>query len=269
MGTISKKNPIKGYKAFNRGMECRGFEYEVGKEYHQDGKIIACENGFHFCENPLNILDYYDICNVEFAEVEGWGKWVKRDDKIAVSDIRIKKKIDLPEFIKASFAYLIGKGGISLSSTDFAQIASSGDEAKRASSGDFAQIASSGYGAQIASSGYGAKLASSGDGAQIASSGYGAKLASSGYGAKIASSGDFAKLASSGDDTRLVVDGENSIGANIGARGKASGKIGNWIVLAEYKDGRCVNVKAAQIDGETIKEDTWYELVNNEFIHKE
>ena len=48
----------------------------------------------------------------------------------------------------------------------------------------------------------------------------------------------------------------------------AKGKIGNWIVLAEYDDvnDEIIDIKSVKIDGEKIKEDTYYELKNGEFV---
>ena len=48
----------------------------------------------------------------------------------------------------------------------------------------------------------------------------------------------------------------------------AKGKIGNWIVLAEIDDvsDEIINIKSVKIDGEKIKEDTYYELENGEFV---
>ena len=41
---------IKGYKATEQDLTCRGFQYEIGKTYKMDGYIELCERGFHFCE---------------------------------------------------------------------------------------------------------------------------------------------------------------------------------------------------------------------------
>lgn len=68
------KKVIKGYKGFDKDMKCRDFQFEVGKEYHQDGEIKACGNGFHFCENPLDVWKYYPLKEGNiFAEVEASG----------------------------------------------------------------------------------------------------------------------------------------------------------------------------------------------------
>lgn len=65
---------MKGYKAFDKGLTCKGFQFEVGKEYKHDGNIEVCASGFHYCENPLDVLDYYNLCECEFCEVEALGK---------------------------------------------------------------------------------------------------------------------------------------------------------------------------------------------------
>jgi hypothetical protein len=300
---------IKGFKAFNKGLKCRDFQYEVGKEYKLNGDVKICSSGFHFCENPLDVLNYYDLIDSEFAAVETDGKIDKekgqRDTKLASDKIKITAKLDLPMFIKASFDFLweqcskkgkVSKKGddVIASKTFAAQLASSGDSAQLASSGDSAQLASSGHSAQLASSGHYAQLASSGHYAQLASSGHSARLASSGHSARLASSGhsaqlassgdsaqlassgdsaqlassgDSAQLASSGDSAQLELNGNTSVGANIGYQGIIKGKKGSWITLAEYDQNYKVKfVLSAQIDGEKIKEDTWYKLENEKFV---
>ena len=102
------------------------------------------------------------------------------------------------------------------------------------------------------SSGYGAQIGSSGDRAQIGSSGNWAQIGSSGYKAQIGSSGNYAVVSA------------------IGYKSAIKAKIGSWIVLAEYdKDLKPVCVRAAQIDGEKLKPDTFYTLENGEFTEIE
>ncbi|MFA7361996.1 MAG: hypothetical protein WC139_13270 [Candidatus Kapaibacterium sp.] len=277
--------PIKGIKAFEEGLKCKDFQFEVNKEFIHDGKPVICESGFHFCENPLDVLNYYNLCDSEFAEVESLGDVDRNngDSKVCTNRIKIGAKIDLKTFIKASFDFLWEKCSIDkkdssqlASSGDYSQLASSGDYSKLASSGDSSKLASSGYSSQLASSGNSSQLASSGDYSKLASSGDYSQLASSGYSSKLASSGDSSKLASSGYSSQLAssgyssqleINGKNSVGANIGYNGKIKGVIGSWITLAEYNDkGECVCVKSAKIDGKKLKENIWYILKNNKFI---
>ena len=162
------------------------------------------------------------------------------------------------------------------SSGDSAQIGSSGDSAQIGSSGDYAQIGSSGNYAKIGSSGDYAKIGSSGDSAQIGSSGDSAKIGSSGNYAKIGSSGDYAKIGSSGDYAKITSKGKHSVVMAAGYQSQAKAKKGSWITLAEWvrtddedKKGFCIwipkCVKTEYVDGERIKEDTFYKLVDGEF----
>ena len=139
------------------------------------------------------------------------------------------------------------------------------------SKGYSAQIGSSGYYAQIGSSGYSAQIGSSGDYAKIGSSGDYAKIGSSGYSAKIGSSGYYAQIGSSGDYAQIDSLGSKAVISGVGFKTIAKGKIGSWITLAEYKKDEnniwVVDfVKTEQIDGEKIKEDTYYTLYNHKFV---
>ena len=177
----------------------------------------------------------------------------------------------------------IGSSGYSAqigSSGYYAKIGSSGDSAKIGSSGNYAQIGSSGYSAQIGSSGDSAKIGSSGDSAKIGSSGYYAKIGSSGDSAKIGSSGNYAqigssgnyaKIGSSGDSAKIESSGEDSVICCAGHDSAVKAKAGNWITLAEweYSEGKHGYVpkfvKTEYVDGERIKADTWYKLIDGEF----
>ena len=159
------------------------------------------------------------------------------------------------------------------SSGDYAKIGSSGDSAQIGSSGDYAQIGSSGYLAKIGSSGDSAQIGSSGDSAQIGSSGYLAKIGSSGDYAKIGSSGYYAQIGSSGDSAQITSEGKNSVVMAAGFDSMAKAKIGSWITLAEWvrvnDDDKTIwkpkCVKTEYVDGEKIKEDTFYKLIDGEF----
>ena len=246
---------ITSYKAFDKNMKCRDFQYEVGKEYEMDGEIKCCNRGFHACKSPMEVWDHYDMLNSRYAEVEQSGEIKEEENstKVCSSHIKIKAELKLADIIKVGVEWMKDITSQLKFKTDGAlndngdrnkQIGSSGDSAKIGSSGDYAQIGSSGYSAQIGSSG---------DSAQIGSSGY--------Y-AKIGSSGDYAKIYSTGEDSVIMCAGNES---------KAKAKVGSWITLAEWKwsDEKNRNVpvcvKTEYVDGENIKADTWYQLKNGKF----
>ena len=240
------ENVITSYKGFDKNMECRGFKYEVGKEYEMDGEIKCCNRGFHACKSPIEVWDYYDMLNSRFAEVEQSGKIdeEEKSTKICSSRIKIKAELKLADIINIGVEWLkditspskIKEDGV-LNDNGYRrkQIGSSGYSAKIGSSGDSAQIGSSGDYSKIGSSGYSAKIGSSGSSAQIGSSGYSAKIGSSGDSAQIGSSGDYSKIGSSGDSAQI---GSSGYSAKIGSSGYSAqiGSSGDYAQIGSSGD---------------------------------
>ena len=263
-----------GFKAYDPGLICRGYQYEEGKTYKKNGHGVCVGGVTHYCVNPFDVLDYYPLVRgdgkfSEFTTVEAIDEPVTDDKKkFATSTIKIGVKLGFAGFIKACIDFVYEKTIKNMPSDKV----DTGDYAKIGSSGNSAQIGSSGNYAQIGSSGDYAQIGSSGDYAQIGSSGYSAKIGSSGNYAQIGSSGYSAKIGSSGYYAKVNVAGADSVGAAIGIGSVIKGAVGNWITLAEwiYDDDKQRNipacVKSAQIDGEIIKADIWYKLSNGEFV---
>ena len=242
-----EENKIISYKGFDENMQCRGFKYEVGKEYKMGGNIKCCERGFHACESPMEVWDYYDMLTSRFAKVEQSGKIEKEENstKICSSHIKIKAELKLDGIINIGVEWLkdmtspskVKADGVLNdngdrrkqigSSGNYAKIGSSGDSAKIGSSGDSAKIGSSGNSAKIGSSGNYAQIGSSGNYAQIGSSGDSAKIGSSGNYAKIGSSGNYAQIGSSGNYAKIGSSGDS---AKIGSSGNYAqiGSSGNY-----------------------------------------
>ena len=91
MKRIEKENAIVAYKGFDKNLCCRGYQYEVGKEYHAEGDIKACNNGFHACPNPNDLFAYYAPNEGNrYCKVRLWGDVDDSErDKIAASDVEI------------------------------------------------------------------------------------------------------------------------------------------------------------------------------------
>ena len=237
---------MKGYKGFNPGLICKDKQYQENTVFEEpEAKIY--EKGMHFCENPFDVLDYYDLIRSdgtqnEFAEVEALDE-PKTDGKkkFCSRKLKIGVKLGLSGFIKACVDFVLEK--------TIAEMPS-----ENVDSGYSARIGSSGCSAQIGSSGYSAQIGSSGDCAQIGSSGCSARIGSSGYSARINCTGS---------DSVICCAGNGSV---------VKAPIGCWITLAEWKyDGakrRYVPacVKTEFVDGEKIKADTPYMLESGEFV---
>ena len=237
---------LNGYKAFEPGMICKGKQYQENTDYEEEGGEI-CEKGMmHYCVNPFEVLNFYPLVNdsgkvSDFAAVKSLEEPVSGDNgKFATKKLHIGVKLGLPGFVKACIDYLKEETIVNAPNSTV-------------SSGDSAQIGSSGYYAKIGSSGYYAKIGSSGNYAQIGSSGDSAQIGSSGY---------YAKIESAGEDSVICCAGHGSA---------VNAKAGSWITLAEWEYSEAKNgcvpkcVKTEYVDGERIKADTWYKLIDGEF----
>ena len=223
------ENVIKSYKGFDKDMQCRGFQYEVGKEYEMDGEIRCCNRGFHACKSPMEVWDHYDMLNSRYAEVEQSGKIEKEENstKVCSSHIKIKAELKLADIINIGVEWLKDITSPSKVKADGA-LNDNGNRKKQ--------------------------IGSSGDSAQIGSSGYSAKIGSSGYSAQIDSTGE---------DSVIMCAGNRSI-----AKAKVGSWItlAEWKWSDEKKRNVPVCVKTEYVDGENIKADTWYQLKNGKFV---
>ena len=105
------QQPIIAYKGFNTDLTCRDFQFQIGETYTHDGKVEACASGFHACENPLDVFNYYNPTS-RFAIVECSGEINKKsngDSKIACGSIHIKAEIGLPTLIYKAVDLILSK----------------------------------------------------------------------------------------------------------------------------------------------------------------
>ena len=98
------------YKGFDKDLKCRGYQYEEGKEYVHEGEVKACEGGFHACENPFDVFDFYAPNEFHrFYEVEGSGKEDKQDKKSSFEKIKIVAEIGLGGLIRAGVKFCLDR----------------------------------------------------------------------------------------------------------------------------------------------------------------
>ena len=225
---------IKAYKGFDKNMQCRGFQFEEGKSY-EEPEAILCRKGFHACENPIDVFEYYAPGESIFrkVELENVSEMREKDSKVCGKKIKIGEEISLRDMIREGVKIDI-------------------QTANGSTSGNSSHAATSGYSSPAATSGDYSPAATSGDSSHAATS------------------GDYSHAATSGDYSPAATSGNESIAAAIGRNSKAKSTIGNWIVLAEYgawngKYCPVICVKCGKIDGEVLKPDVWYRLKNGEF----
>ena len=216
-----------GYKGFGKGLVCRGKQYAENTIF-EEPEAVVCEKGMHYCKNPFDVLDYYDLVNSdgsfnEFATVEPLAEEKTNDNKkYCTTKLKIGAKFNFSGFIKACVDFVIEK-------TKCEEFESDNSENS-------------------------AKIGSSGDSAQIGSSGDSAKIGSSGDYAKIDSSGMYAVVMCAGHD--CVARAKKGSFITL-AEWKYDDEIGMYIP---------VHVKTRKVDGKHIKEDTYYRLEDGKFV---
>ena len=217
---------VPGFKGFDENMQCRGFKYEEGKTYHEDGEIQACHSGFHYCKYPLDVFGYYPPAKSRFCSVEGFGKMSNDTDdaKLAVSDLKIKAEIGIAGIVKAAIEYTRKR----------CTNRCNAEECKPATAG-YRGAATAGYGG----------AATAGDSGAATAGSYGAatsrgKSCTGKHGLSVAR-GNNVKVRG-GMGAILVIAEEN----------EDNYEIASW--------------KAVVVDGDKVKPDTWYKLQDGELV---
>ena len=232
---------MKCFKGFEKDLKRRDFQYEEGKEFHAE-KADCCNDGFHACEYPLDCFAYYDPAHNVFHEVELSGEMDKdgNDTKVCATDIKIGARISIAGLVKAAIEFTMSKVN---------------KEGKSDERHGFASA--TGYrGASSATGYYGASSATGNCGASSATGYRGASSVSNPTGVAVA----------------------------WGHEAKAKGCLGAHLILSDWRyigekrpDGEYKNpykvenwefagAKMIQVDGENIKEDTFYTLKDGKFV---
>ena len=253
---------MKAYKGFDKDLKCRGFQYEVGKEY-EEANAALCKKGFHACENPLDTFRYYRPTDSRYCEVDvdDNGERNSTDSKVCGKHIKISAEIGLKGVINAGVRFVFDKCESATEEN------ASGWSGNAAASGDSGNAAASGWSGNAAASGDSGNAAASGNLGNAAASGNLGNAAASGERGNAAASGDSGTAVVTGFAGRATALGEQCLAVAWGEDSLARGTVGNWIVVSERDDdGNIIDVKIAKVDGDTVKADTWYKLVNGEIM---
>ena len=299
------------YKGMNLDMTCRGFQYEVGKEY-EEKKANVCECGFHACEYPLDVFNYYPPNSSRYFEVEQGGEISKSSEESKVSSTKIKigAEVSIAGLVKAAVEYTkeraklapaasatgyrgaasaTGYRGAASATGDRGAASATGNQGAASATGDRGAASATGYqGAASATGNQGAASATGDQGAASATGDRGAASAT-GYRGAASATGDRGAASATGNQGAASATGDRGAASATGDQGAASATGDDSVALASGKNGRvmgalgcvicCVergdwngktfpikNVKAAIVDGKSIKAYTWYTLKNGEFV---
>ena len=247
---------MKMYKGFDKDLKCHDFQYEIGKTY-EESTAKLCESGFHACERPLDVFNYYAPCDMSrYCEVDLKDVCDQQssDTKRCGKKIAISAEIGIAGIVKAQIEYV--KEHTTMEHTDPKQAtagykgAATAGDSGAATAGD-SGAATAGY--------YGA--ATAGD-SGAATAGY-KGAATAGY-KGAATAGDYGAATSRGS----VSVGKNGCGLVRGDDVKIKGGIGAILVICVERDDsfEIKEWKAVVVDGETVKPDTFYTLKDGELV---
>lgn len=214
---------IKGFKGFDKNLKCRNYQYEVGKDFEETGNIKACSNGFHFCENPADIFSYYPP-----SDSGNLNRYCEVEGTGKIDKDSDDSKIACS---KIHISAEIGIKGLINAWVKFILDKVNWDDSKATNTG------------------YQSAATNTGDRSAATNTGY------------------RSAATNTGDQSAAIVDGKDSIAIVTGKDSKAKGALGCWIVLTERGnwDGETypiLSVQAFKVDGNSIKEDTFYKLVD-------
>ena len=253
---------MKCYKGFDKDLKCRGFQYEIGKEYEENTADI-CHKGFHACENPMDVFGYYNPADSRYCEVDlDTNEQTGEDSKRVGKKIKIETEIGLSGLIQAGVKFILEK-------VDFKSAKESNTGYQSAATNTGNQSAATNTGNRSAATNTGYQSAATNTGYQSAATNTGNQSAATNTGdwSAATNTGDWSVATNTGNQSAATVGGAENIAVVTGYGSKAKGAVGCWLVLTERDEKmHILGVQAVCVDGETIKADTFYMLKNGAII---
>ena len=140
---------MKCYKGFDKDLKCRGFQYEIGKEYEGNAADI-CHKGFHACENPMDVFAYYNPADSRYCEVDlDTNEQTEGDSKRVGKKIKIETEIGLSGLIQAGVKFILEKvdfkSAKESNTGDWSAATNTGNQSAATNTGDWSAATNTGY----------------------------------------------------------------------------------------------------------------------------
>ena len=271
------------YKGTDKDMKCRGFQFELGKEY-EEVEAKLCEKGFHGCEYPLDVFRHYAPTDSRFfvADLDGVTDEVESEDTKRVgTKIKLRAEIGIPGIVKAAVEYIKERAESSDNQTgDCSAATNTGDCSAATNTGDWSAATNTGNCSAATNTGDWSAATNTGDcsaatntGNCSAATNTGDCSAATNTGdwSAATNTGDWSAATNTGDWSAATVEGKESVAVVTGHDIKASGAIGCWLVLTERGSWNGAmypikEVRAVKVDGETVKAGVFYKLKGGEVV---
>ena len=271
------------YKGTDKDMKCRGFQFDLGKEYMEEGAKL-CEKGFHGCEYPLDVFAHYAPADSRFfvADLDGvTEEEAEGDSKRSGTKIKLRAEIGIAGIVKAAVEYIKEKAESSKKQTgnysaatntgNYSAATNTGDYSAATNTGDRSAATNTGDRSAATNTGNYSAATNTGDRSAATNTGNWSAATNTGDWSAATNTGDRSAATNTGNWSAATVDGKESIAIVTGFDSKASGTIGCWLVLTERGswNGDTYHIKevrAVKVDGEIIKPGVFYKLENGEVV---
>ena len=251
-----------GYKGFDKNFCCRGYQYEVGKTYHHNGKLVICESGFHFCDTPLAVFEFYKPTESRFALVETSDNIVSNHNhKFCTDELKIIKELSLHDLIACAKNVTANTGYRSAATNtgDCSVATNTGVCSAATNTGYRSAATNTGHGSAATNTGDCSAATNTGDCSVATNTGNRSVATNTGDCSAATNTGDYSAATNTGDCSVATVAGKLSVAVALGQSSRAKGALGCWLVLSHIENGRRI-LKAVEVDGNTILPDTFYTL---------
>ena len=267
-----------GFHACEHPLDCLGYYDPAHSVYHeveQSGEISKRSDDTKVASTKIKIGARVSIAGLVQAAIE----YTKE---------RVKPEAEANENYGASSATgnygassATGYKGASSATGNYGASSATGNKGASSATGyKGASSATGDYGASSATGNYGASSATGNYGASSATGYKGASSATGNYGASSAT-GNCGASSATGYKGKSAAENQNSVAVAWGPEAMAKGVKGSTLVLAEWKRidndawywkeeaWEFVESLMVRVDGEKVKENTWYTLKNGELVEVE
>ncbi|MGM7748663.1 DUF7666 domain-containing protein [Yersinia enterocolitica] len=210
------KETVITFKGFDQKLQCRGYQFEIGKTFTHEGKVEACGSGFHACEAPFDVFGYYSPANSRYAVTESFGTIDREEDgdtKIASASITITAELTLPQFIQRGIDWIWSKVDKSLE-----QQIMNGDWSAATNTGYQSAATNTGDWSAATNTGYRSAATNTGDRSAATNTGYRSAATNTGNRSAATNTGDRSAATNTGDRSAATNTGNRSAATNTGYR---------------------------------------------------
>ena len=261
------------YKGTDKDMKCRGFQFDLGKEYVEE-EAKLCEKGFHGCEYPLDVFGHYAPADSRFfvADLDGVTDEMQSDDTKRVgTKVTLRAEIGIPGIVKAAVEYIKERTGKTEDATGYQSAATNtGDQSAATNTGDQSAATNTGNWSAATNTGDRSAATNTGDRSAATNTGDWSAATNTGNWSAATNTGDRSAATNTGDQSAAAITFTMAFAASgtvrtgvfqhvINVIRKYSDLLANPSVMVEQPRYRYDELNVLEIPNEQVQEafDVW------------